>query len=132
VPPPLENVAKGLARWEDLESWITPNDKFFSIAHYNRPQIDDKTWRLGVSGLVEHPSSLTLDQLRALPREQVTFTLECSGNTDNATHPNRVTTRLWHVGRAGVLSSPARTAARQGPQATSGYQLSAVRAALRY
>ena len=80
VPPPLENVAKGLARWEDLESWITPNDKFFSIAHYNRPQIDDKTWRLGVSGLVDHPSTLTLDQLRALPREQVTFTLECSGN----------------------------------------------------
>ena len=61
-------------------SWITPNDKFFSIAHYNRPQIDDKTWRLGVSGLVDHPSTLTLDQLRALPREQVTFTLECSGN----------------------------------------------------
>ena len=80
VPPPLENVAKGLARWEDLESWITPNDKFFSIAHYNRPQIDDKTWRLGVSGLVDHPSTLTLDKLRALPREQVTFTLECSGN----------------------------------------------------
>ena len=53
VPPPLANVAKGLTRWEDLESWITPNDKFFSIAHYNRPQIDAKTWRLDVSGLVD-------------------------------------------------------------------------------
>ena len=45
VPAPLENVAKGLTRWEDLDSWITPNDKFFSIAHYNRPQIDAKAWR---------------------------------------------------------------------------------------
>ena len=39
VPPPLENVAKGLTRWEDLGSWITPNDKFFSIAHYGRRSI---------------------------------------------------------------------------------------------
>lgn len=37
VPPPLANVVKGVTRWEDLDMWITPNDKFFSIAHYNRP-----------------------------------------------------------------------------------------------
>ena len=80
VPPPLANVAKGLTRWEDLESWITPNDRFFSIAHYNRPQIDAKTWRLDVSGLVDHPTTLTLEQLTALPRGEVTFTIECSGN----------------------------------------------------
>ena len=52
VPPPLENVAKGVTRWEDLDSWITPNDKFFSIAHYNRPTIDAAAWRLNLSGLV--------------------------------------------------------------------------------
>ena len=80
VPPPLENVAKGLTRWEDLGSWITPNDKFFSIAHYNRPQIDSKAWRLDVSGQVGQPTTLSLDQLKALPRQQVTFTIECSGN----------------------------------------------------
>ena len=80
VPPPLANVAKGLTRWEDLESWITPNDKFFSIAHYNRPQIDAQTWRLDVSGLVDRPTTLTLEQLTALPRGEVTFTIECSGN----------------------------------------------------
>jgi DMSO/TMAO reductase YedYZ molybdopterin-dependent catalytic subunit len=73
-------VAKGLTRWEDLESWITPNDRFFSIAHYNRPQIDAQTWRLDVSGLVDRPTTLTLEQLTALPRGEVTFTIECSGN----------------------------------------------------
>jgi DMSO/TMAO reductase YedYZ molybdopterin-dependent catalytic subunit len=52
VPEPLQNVVKGITRWEDLGSWITPNDKWFSIAHYDRPQIDPKTWRLEVSGLV--------------------------------------------------------------------------------
>lgn len=80
VPPQAENVIKDLIRWEDLDTQITPNDKFFSIAHYNRPQIDPKTWRLDVSGEVSKPISLTLDQLRALPRHEVAYTLECSGN----------------------------------------------------
>jgi hypothetical protein len=33
VPEPLQNVVKGITRWEDLGSWITPNDRWFSIAH---------------------------------------------------------------------------------------------------
>jgi DMSO/TMAO reductase YedYZ molybdopterin-dependent catalytic subunit len=80
VPEPLQNVVKGITRWEDLDSWITPNDKWFSIAHYNRPQIDPKTWCLRISGLVVQPTALTLDQLKALPRKEVTSTIECSGS----------------------------------------------------
>src|SRR4051812_27069483 len=52
VPPALGNVVKGGTPWEDLGSWITPNDKFFSIAHYDRPAIDASTWRLDVGGEV--------------------------------------------------------------------------------
>jgi len=79
VPEPLQNVVRGITRWEDLGSWITPNDKWFSIAHYERPQIDPKTWRLAISGLVARPTTLTLDQLRALPRKAIISTIECSG-----------------------------------------------------
>ena len=54
IPPPvpeqLQNVVKGITRWEDLDSWITPNDKWFSIAHYKRPQIDPETCRLDIAG----------------------------------------------------------------------------------
>jgi len=39
---------KGLTRWEHLGSWITPSDNFFSIAHYNRPEIVPMAWRLDV------------------------------------------------------------------------------------
>jgi hypothetical protein len=46
VPAALENVVKGQTRWEDLGPGITPTDKFFSIAHYHRPVIDDRAWRL--------------------------------------------------------------------------------------
>src|SRR5579862_849204 len=80
VPPPLANVVKGITPWESLDSWITPNDRFFSIAHYDRPIIDEKAWRLDVAGMVAKPMTLTLANLKALPRQEVTSTLECSGN----------------------------------------------------
>ena len=44
-----------------MDSWITPNDKFFCIGHYNIPAIDAKAWRLDVTGLVAKPLTLTLD-----------------------------------------------------------------------
>src|SRR6185437_1187183 len=59
IPPPAQNAIHNLTAWESLDSWITPNDKFFSIAHYNRPTIDASTWRLSLSGLVK-PIALTL------------------------------------------------------------------------
>jgi DMSO/TMAO reductase YedYZ molybdopterin-dependent catalytic subunit len=65
IPPPLQNSIKGQIPWEDLDSQITANDKFFSIAHYNRPQIDAKTWHLDIAGQVEHPTTLTLDESNA-------------------------------------------------------------------
>ncbi len=78
---PVPQIIANQLVWEDLDSWITPNDKFFSIAHYNRPTIDAKKWQLSVAGLVKKPLTLTLDQIKARPRQEVTFTIECSGNT---------------------------------------------------
>ena len=80
VPPPAQNVIGHQLVWEELDSWITPNDKFFTIIHFGTPAIDMPGWRLDVAGLVKKPLSLTLDELRARPRQEVTFTVECSGN----------------------------------------------------
>jgi DMSO/TMAO reductase YedYZ molybdopterin-dependent catalytic subunit len=68
-------------RWEQLESWQTPTDQFFVIKHFNQPELDEGDWRLEISGLVERPMTLTLDDLKARERQEVTFTIECSGNT---------------------------------------------------
>jgi DMSO/TMAO reductase YedYZ molybdopterin-dependent catalytic subunit len=95
VPPPLANVAKGITRWEDLDSWITPNDKWFSIAHYNRPAIDAKAWHLDVSGQVANPTAIRLDQLKALPRREVIFTLECSGDNGLPFLPSSIGNAQW-------------------------------------
>jgi DMSO/TMAO reductase YedYZ molybdopterin-dependent catalytic subunit len=77
---PVPEVVANQLVWEELDSWITPNEQFFSIAHYNRPEIDEAGWFLEVTGLVAQPLSLTLDEIKALPRKELTFTLECSGN----------------------------------------------------
>jgi DMSO/TMAO reductase YedYZ molybdopterin-dependent catalytic subunit len=82
--PPENPVPQVIVRqldWEQLDSWITPPDQFFVINHYGQPAVDPATWRLGVAGLVAHPQSLSLDQIRARPHREVEFTMECSGNT---------------------------------------------------
>ena len=66
--------------WEQLDSWITPNDQFFTVHHYPVPTIAADGWALKIDGLVNKPLSLCLADLRARPRQEVTFTLECSGN----------------------------------------------------
>jgi DMSO/TMAO reductase YedYZ molybdopterin-dependent catalytic subunit len=78
---PVPEVIKNQLVWEDLDSWITPNEKFFSIAHYNRPTIDAGAWKLEIGGLVKKSMSLTLADIQKRPRQEVTFTVECSGNT---------------------------------------------------
>jgi hypothetical protein len=35
-----------LQRYEDLGTWITPNDKLFGVGHYGSPTINEKTWKL--------------------------------------------------------------------------------------
>lgn len=77
---PVPAVIQTQLVWEDLDSWVTPNDKFFSIAHFDRPKIDANTWKLEIDGLVKKPLSLSLADLKARPRQEVVFTVECSGN----------------------------------------------------
>ena len=38
------------------------------------------TWKLEIGGLVKKPMTLTLADIKARPRQEVTFTIECSGN----------------------------------------------------
>jgi DMSO/TMAO reductase YedYZ molybdopterin-dependent catalytic subunit len=83
-PPPLPDAAardvQNQQKWEDLNAWLTPNERFFSISHYDRPVIDEKSWSLEIGGSVARPLKLTLDDIKARPRREVVFTLECSGN----------------------------------------------------
>lgn len=78
---PVPQILGNQPFWEDLRSWVTPNSQFFSVAHYGQPTIDVGAWRLEVTGAVRRPLSLSLDQIKARQRRELSFTLECSGNT---------------------------------------------------
>src|SRR5947209_15576685 len=43
LPPPAADQVQNLQRWEHLGSVITPNDKFYSSAHYGRPALDPQS-----------------------------------------------------------------------------------------
>ena len=59
---------------------LTPKDQFFTTQHYGHPTIDPAAFRLKVSGLVERPKALSLDELKAMGKEEVVAGFECSGN----------------------------------------------------
>lgn len=66
--------------WQKLTQWITPNDQFFSVSHYNRPSIKPEEFKLELTGLVNKPRTFTLAELKRRPRQEVIFTIECAGN----------------------------------------------------
>ncbi len=78
-PPTLPDL--NLLDWQSLGSWITPNRSFFRIGHYGIPKLDPQTWKLEITGLVASPRAYRLEDIRALPRKELVFTLECSGNS---------------------------------------------------
>ena len=63
-----------------IDGVFTPRDQFFTTQHYGHPEIDLASYRLRVSGLVDRPLSLSMDDLRAMPRRELVFGFECSGN----------------------------------------------------
>ncbi len=93
--PPTPPSERGLLDWNEFDSFITPNDEFFNVSHYGKPEVDLETWRLEVSGLVENPLTLTIEDIKARPKQDVTFTLECSGNHGFPTFTGGIGNAKW-------------------------------------
>ncbi|BCS31488.1 sulfite oxidase [Luteitalea sp. TBR-22] len=73
-PENLEQDFGGLA------DFITPTDEHYVRSHFAVPPVDAASWTLSVKGAVGQPYTLTLAQLRALPKVSRVVTLECAGN----------------------------------------------------
>lgn len=61
-------------------SFITPTEEFFAVQHYGQAAVDPSTFKLRVSGLVNKPMELTLDEIKRRPRVEQIVGFECSGN----------------------------------------------------
>src|SRR5438093_108549 len=68
-------------------TFMTPTEKFFSVQHYNVPQVDPAAYKLQVTGLVNKPMALTLDELKRRTRVEQIIGFECSGNSNARFNP---------------------------------------------
>src|SRR5882672_9216744 len=82
------DVLKNRQNWSDWSMTplqyqpgiITPNGLIFERHHAGTPDIDPKTHRLAIHGMVKQPLQFTMDDLMRYPSVSRFHFLECSGN----------------------------------------------------
>ncbi len=60
--------------------FITPTDRFFVRNHGDVPQVSPASYRLSITGEVESPLALSLEDLSRFPRREIEATIQCAGN----------------------------------------------------
>ncbi|MFW6075297.1 MAG: sulfite oxidase [Chloroflexota bacterium] len=75
---------------------ITPTGLHYLLIHFDIPTITLDSWQLQIGGLVTHPLTLSLDDLKARPSVTIPVTMECAGNGRSLLTP-RSTTQPWFV-----------------------------------
>ena len=85
---------------ERLTTWITPAEWFYVRTHNDTPTLDAPSWHMRVDGLVQHPLSLTLADLKQFPVIEEVVTLKCSGN-GRAFYEPKIKGVQWRKGGVG-------------------------------
>ena len=93
-PTDLEMPVQGLI------DQITPIESFFVRCHTYTPQVKLSDWKLTIAGLVEKPLTLTLEDLKKLPRAELESVLECAGNGRSFYEPH-LPGAQWKFGGVG-------------------------------
>jgi DMSO/TMAO reductase YedYZ molybdopterin-dependent catalytic subunit len=75
------NAANRFLDIRKIDGHITPNDQFFFIQHYNRPEVDGNTHRIKFTGMVNKPAEFSLADLKAMKSTELVNGYECSGNS---------------------------------------------------
>jgi DMSO/TMAO reductase YedYZ molybdopterin-dependent catalytic subunit len=65
---------------EALRYDVTPTGLHYLLVHFDIPVIDGAAWCLRVGGNVAWDLRLSLEEIRAKPRQTLAVTLECAGN----------------------------------------------------
>lgn len=83
---PEESIAAAMPNgvsWLDtrfIDTFYTPNEDFYVVQHYNTPEISADEHQLSITGLVQRPTTLNLDDLRSMPKVEIDAGFECGGN----------------------------------------------------
>jgi len=78
----------------------TPNELFYVRSHHYTPQVDADRYSLKVAGEVNSPYSISLADLKKLPRIEIIGVMECAGN-GRALYNPRVPGLQWTYGGVG-------------------------------
>lgn len=109
APLAAETAKRGMrvlsTRPEDFEmpmegflSEVTPIEQFFVRSHHYTPKVDLASWRLAVEGEVGRTLSLSMDDLRKLPRVELVSVIECAGNGRSLYEPSIIGLQWEHGG----------------------------------
>jgi len=81
VPPPIPNYGE-IHPTKFLSPEITSNDQFYIVSKnlFSDPVVGAGLWQLSVDGHVDHPFTLTYDELLALPMQQQYESMMCVSN----------------------------------------------------
>nr|BFE71976.1 hypothetical protein GCM10020092_052770 [Actinoplanes digitatis] len=111
LPPELFTVLGTNAemRWSAMadQGYLVPIDRFSVRNHTSTPIIEPADWRLRIFGasLRHGPVEFSYDDLRRLPSETVTSTVECAGNGRSyftSQQGQSVSGTAWKLGGVGV------------------------------
>ncbi len=83
IPPNFSTTPSDVVRVLDIrkiDNGPTPKDQFFTTQHYGHTAIDLAAFRLKITGLVDHPKSLSVDDIKSMGRDELPAAFECSGN----------------------------------------------------
>ena len=85
-----------------FKDWITPASQMFVRCHHYTPEVKLSGWNLRIEGVVSNPVTLSMDDLKKLPRVSLVSVLECAGNGRSFYEPH-VPGMQWKFG--GVANS---------------------------
>jgi len=86
---------------EALTYEVTPTGLHYLLTHYDIPVLDPTHWLLKVTGLVDNPLNLGLDELVSWPSRTLAVTFECAGN-GRARYDPRAQSQPWLVEAVGT------------------------------
>lgn len=85
-PQPVRPGATHFQDTRNIRTFYSSNADFYLVQHYGQPELDNATYELSVTGLVERPLRLTLNQLLARPSIEKDVGFECGGNGSRLFH----------------------------------------------
>lgn len=92
TPPPQPNYGT-ITPVKFLSPEITPNDQYYIVSkNFTDPAVTLQEWSLKITGLVEHPYTLSYQDLLLLPMQQQYESMECISNEVGGSY---MSSALW-------------------------------------